>query len=165
MDLSDKLKELRKDKGLTQKQLATATGLSLASIISYENGLRKPNFKALTILEEYFGVSGEYLNGTITKKEYFKKQNVVNNNLDSIYVSMQNFQKMMSCLDSEDQIYVTELFNKFLNYISNIQNIDFENHNELAMINAYTSLNKIGQRELVNRGIEMSEISRYSDED
>lgn len=165
MDLSDKLKELRKDKGLTQKQLATATGLSLSSIISYENGLRKPNFKALTILEEYFGVSGEYLNGTITKKDYLKKQSVVHNNLDSMYVSMKNFQKMMDCLDSKDQIYITELFNELLNYISNKQNIDFENHTELAMLNAYASLNRIGQRELANRGIEMSEISRYSNED
>ena len=82
-----------------------------------------------------------------------------------MYVSMKNFQKMMDCLDSKDQIYITELFNELLNYISNKQNIDFENHTELAMLNAYASLNRIGQRELANRGIEMSEISRYSNED
>lgn len=119
MDLSENLKELRKDKGLTQKQLATAKGLSLASIISYENGLRKPNFKALTVLEEYFGVSGEFINGTITKKDYLKLQNTVQSNLDDMYISMQSFKEMIESLDSKDQIYVTELFSKILKYISN----------------------------------------------
>lgn len=165
MGLPENLKELRKAKGITQKQLATDTGLSLASIISYENGLRKPNFKALTVLEEYFGVSGEFLNGTITQKKFLENQNVVKKNLDDTYINMQSFNKMMKCLDSKDQIYVTELFNELLNYISNKQNIDFENHTELSMINVYISLNKNGKRELVNRGIEMSEISRYSNKD
>lgn len=55
------LKMLRKEKHLTQKQLAIETGLSLSSIISYENGLRKPNSKAMVTLESFFGVSGEYL--------------------------------------------------------------------------------------------------------
>lgn len=165
MSLSEKLKELRKDKGLTQKQLAAATGLSIASIISYENGLREPNFKALTVLEEYFGVSGEYLNGTISKKDYLKLQKDVQANLDEVYDSMKRFTATMAILDSNQQIYVTELFNEFLSYVSNKQMVDFDNHTELALLSAYIALNEIGKKELVNRGIEMSEISRFSKND
>ena len=161
MGLSERLKELRNSKGLTQKELAEATGLSVASIISYENGLRKPNFKALTVLEEYFGVSGEYLNGTITKEDYLQNQKDVHYNLDSMYVNMQKLNTMIKTLDSNDQIYVTELFNQFLAYISCRENIDFDKHTELGLLNAYSVLNNIGKLELVNRGIEMSEICRY----
>ena len=47
------LKALRKEKNITQKQLATETGLSLSSIVSYENGLREPNSKAMVTLEKF----------------------------------------------------------------------------------------------------------------
>ena len=61
--LSQNLKALRKEKGLTQAQLAKHTGLSMSAIRSYENGLREPNSKAMAALESYFHVTGEYLRG------------------------------------------------------------------------------------------------------
>lgn len=63
MNMADRLKELRKDRGLTQVELATVTGLSSHSINSYESGRRTPNSKAMVALERYFNVSGEYLRG------------------------------------------------------------------------------------------------------
>ncbi len=61
--LSQNIKALRKEKGLTQAQLAKHTGLSMSAIRSYENGLREPNSKAMAALESYFHVTGEYLRG------------------------------------------------------------------------------------------------------
>lgn len=69
MAIKDNIKELRKKDGITQKELALSTGLSLSSIISYENGLREPNSKAMVALENFFGVSGDYLRGNITFEE------------------------------------------------------------------------------------------------
>lgn len=63
MSIATKLKILRKDAGLTQRELAQKIGLPLRSIINYENGLREPNSKAMAALERYFKVSGEYLRG------------------------------------------------------------------------------------------------------
>lgn len=63
MNLANRLKTLRKKQGLTQEELAAATGLSLHSINSYESGRRTPNSKAMVALEKYFNVSGEYLRG------------------------------------------------------------------------------------------------------
>lgn len=62
-EISERLKQLRKEKGLTQAQLAEEVGLSKSAIIQYENKVRKPNFEALTKLEKYFMISPSYLAG------------------------------------------------------------------------------------------------------
>ena len=63
MCMADRLKELRKSRGLTQAELADITGLSFHSINSYESGRRTPKSKAMAVLERYFNVTGEYLRG------------------------------------------------------------------------------------------------------
>lgn len=63
MNIAGRLKELRVSAGVTQKELATSTGIALQSIINYENGRREPNSKAMVALERYFNVTGEYLRG------------------------------------------------------------------------------------------------------
>lgn len=63
MCMADRLKELRKSRGLTQAELADINGLSFHSINSYESGRRTPNSKAMAVLERYFNVTGEYLRG------------------------------------------------------------------------------------------------------
>ncbi len=62
-NIASRIKELRIQKGLTQKELAAEIGLGYGTIIGYENGQRKPSFKAMAALEQYFGVSGAYLRG------------------------------------------------------------------------------------------------------
>lgn len=51
--LAWRIKDLRKHKGLTQKQLASELGISYNSVIDYENGRREPNAKALVRLEQF----------------------------------------------------------------------------------------------------------------
>lgn len=63
MSIAERIKELRTNKAVTQKQLSDYTGISLQSVINYENGRREPNSKAMVALERFFGVSGEYLRG------------------------------------------------------------------------------------------------------
>lgn len=63
MGIAERLKELRISAGVTQKELASSTGIALQSIINYENGRREPNSKAMAALERYFRVSGEFLRG------------------------------------------------------------------------------------------------------
>ena len=50
MSLADNLKELRTNRGMTQKQLAKATGLSIGTIQGYEQGRYEPNIEALESL-------------------------------------------------------------------------------------------------------------------
>lgn len=50
MSLADNLKELRTNRGMTQKQLAKATGLSIGTIQGYEQGRYEPKIEALESL-------------------------------------------------------------------------------------------------------------------
>ena len=58
-----RLRTLVADSGLTQQQLAAATGVSQASISGYLNGRRLPGPGELLVLARHFGVSLEYLLG------------------------------------------------------------------------------------------------------
>lgn len=63
MTFKDRLKELRKNKKVTQKQVGEAIGSSERVIRNYEIGYREPAFSYLIALADYFGVSLDYLVG------------------------------------------------------------------------------------------------------
>lgn len=63
------LKELRKLKGVTQKQLALDIGASERGIQQYELGERKPTYDMLIALADYFNVSLDYLVGRTDNPE------------------------------------------------------------------------------------------------
>lgn len=63
IDFNQRLKQLRKDKNLTQQQLATIFGLGASSISSYESGDRKPSYTVLRQYASHFHVSADYILG------------------------------------------------------------------------------------------------------
>lgn len=69
------LKELRREKGMTQEQLAEILGVSNRSVSRWENGVNMPDFDLVIELANYFEVSieeflnGERRNDMIDKKE------------------------------------------------------------------------------------------------
>ncbi len=63
MDFADRILNLRKSRGLTQKQLAADAGLSEIGIKSYEGRRRKPAHDAIMSLADFFNVSTDYLLG------------------------------------------------------------------------------------------------------
>ena len=62
MNLGEKLKQLRLEKNLTQKQLADRLGVAI-SISSYESDTRCPTFDTLIKYARIFHVSTDYLLG------------------------------------------------------------------------------------------------------
>lgn len=56
MQFRDKIRQLREEKGLTQKQIADLAGLATVTIQNYELGKREPSFKAIQKLSQVFGV-------------------------------------------------------------------------------------------------------------
>ncbi len=60
---TERLKELRQEKGLSQIQLAKETGISKSAIGFWETGERVPNAQAVVVLAKYFGVTSDYLLG------------------------------------------------------------------------------------------------------
>ncbi|MEW6301624.1 MAG: helix-turn-helix transcriptional regulator [Thermodesulfobacteriota bacterium] len=61
---SERLRQLRHEKGVSQAELGAAVGLSYSSISMYEShGKRYPPIKVLQKLADYFGCSVDYLLG------------------------------------------------------------------------------------------------------
>lgn len=60
MEFKDKLKALRKEKGISQQTLADAIFVSRSAVAKWENGLGYPNEDSLAALQEYFCVEPEH---------------------------------------------------------------------------------------------------------
>ena len=60
-NFGEKLKELRLEKGLTQKQLAQEIGNAQSAIVYWETNKQEPTISALKKLCKYFEVSADYL--------------------------------------------------------------------------------------------------------
>ena len=65
--MKERLKELRIQKGLTQKQVAIAVGVVPTAIANYEAGTREPSIDILKKLCVLFNVSSDYLIGLSDK--------------------------------------------------------------------------------------------------
>lgn len=63
-----RLKELRKQKNITQLKLAMDLGMNQNAISRYETGEREADYKTLIALADYFDVSVDYLIGRTNDK-------------------------------------------------------------------------------------------------
>lgn len=69
--IGDKIKYLREDRGLTQKQFAEEIGLNVNTLASYEANLREPRLETIDKLCDYFDVSSDFL---LERSPYIKNQ-------------------------------------------------------------------------------------------
>ena len=61
--MNERLRQLRLEKGLTQKQLAEAVGLTKNALGNYESGRREPSIDLIKKFCTLFGVTSDYLLG------------------------------------------------------------------------------------------------------
>ncbi|SEJ82275.1 DNA-binding transcriptional regulator, XRE-family HTH domain [Propionispira arboris] len=66
---ADRLKLLRNNKKLTQKEIAKILNINERSYQNYEINASTPNFKLLLFIADYFDVSIDYLVGKSEIKE------------------------------------------------------------------------------------------------
>ena len=55
-DFNKILKNLRKEREITQRELSKETGISLSMITKYEQGINTPSIQNLRILSDFFKV-------------------------------------------------------------------------------------------------------------
>jgi len=60
---SENLRRLRKERNLSQEQLANYLGLSKSSVNMYERGEREPNFETIEAIADLFNVNFDFLLG------------------------------------------------------------------------------------------------------
>ena len=58
-----RIKELRKEQGFTQKQLADKLQVSNSAVCDWERGRTQPDLETLVAIARLFGVSVDYLLG------------------------------------------------------------------------------------------------------
>lgn len=59
----ERLKTLRTERRIYQREVAEHLGITLRSYQSYESGESEPNLERLKALADYFGVTTDYLLG------------------------------------------------------------------------------------------------------
>lgn len=74
-----RLKELRKNAGVTQKELATALHVAQNTVCNWENGVRQIDVEYLKKIADYFDVSVSYVLGedSAQNKETLQPENQV----------------------------------------------------------------------------------------
>ena len=80
--LSDRLKELRKKKGLTQKDLAEIIDVNRVTYTNWENGKRTPEPVKIVELATALDTTVDYLLGK-TNVNYFEQANILLNELEN----------------------------------------------------------------------------------
>ena len=60
---SERIRELRQEKGIKQREMADILGVKLRSYQNYEGGDRRPDYEGLVALADYFDVTTDYLLG------------------------------------------------------------------------------------------------------
>ena len=63
MTIGDKIRLLRKEKGLTQQELAKCMKMSDGNLSKYELGRLEPSTDTIKMLADFFNVSTDYLLG------------------------------------------------------------------------------------------------------
>ena len=72
----DNFKLMRKQRGLTQEQIAETLGVSCQAVSKWETNSSYPDISLLPIIADYFGVSVDYLIGHDTSKQIEEINNV-----------------------------------------------------------------------------------------
>ena len=72
---SDILKELRRDRHITQRQMGDLLGISQSSYSDYENGLRNMPLTMLDFLADVLGTSTDYILGRTDIIKPYPKRN------------------------------------------------------------------------------------------
>lgn len=70
MEIHDRIKGLRIQRSLTQKEFARAIGVSVVSIQCWENGSKNPSMSAIISIATTFEVTTDYLLGIARNQDY-----------------------------------------------------------------------------------------------
>lgn len=145
-NIKDRIKELRKEKGLTQEELAKMLGLSAKSnIANYENGANAPSDEVKLKMCEIFGCTMDYLMGKSefkTDKENFDNYMINQNKLTILKTIYEYHQKYVipCCLKEKDIDYIVEL----------LSNVTGQNKKETKeKINSYVNSFDVDKRKKI----------------
>ncbi|WP_270588766.1 helix-turn-helix domain-containing protein [Faecalibacillus intestinalis] len=117
MTVGENIKKIRKEKGLTQKELGKLCGMSEAQIGQYENGLRNPKMETLEKIANALDISYfELLDISETTKESNIQKITLNVEIKNIDEETKKAEKLI------------ELLKEAKSLADDLASIDFEIH-------------------------------------
>ena len=117
MTVGENIKKIRKEKGLTQKELGKLCGMSEAQIGQYENGLRNPKMETLKKIANALDISYfELLDISETTKESNIQKITLNVEIKNIDEETKKAEKLI------------ELLKEAKSLADDLASIDFEIH-------------------------------------
>ncbi|MBS5327540.1 MAG: helix-turn-helix transcriptional regulator [Lachnospiraceae bacterium] len=128
--LSQRLKNLRIEKRITQAELANVLNVSSRTIASYEQGVNEPNITTILALCDYFNVSTDYLLGYSDFKNAY---------------SHDAFQKAINSVENEA---ILDLYQTTINCAENFS--AFSKSNSQSTTSEISSFNTIMIHHLAN---------------
>lgn len=94
-----RLKELREEKGMNQREFAAALGVSPATVGMWESGAREPrSFEQLQRIADYFSVSTDYLLGNVSEPWFYLDNEKALRDINS-YEENPDLDKQLSGID------------------------------------------------------------------
>lgn len=114
---NNKLRELRKNKGLYQKDLAKICNVSPSTIAMYEVGRTQPSPEILSIFSSYFNVSIDYLLDNEGSKTVVRNDEVLKDVADKVNDPLNRalYKKVGELRSDEDKKRVYDIINTFIN--------------------------------------------------
>lgn len=102
--MKNRIRELRKSRGMTMKQLGAVVELAESTISQYETGKRQPDNETLLRLGEFFGVPVDYILGNDMPKS--------EEQMDSFTFAMHNASRDLSEQDKQLLVDMAERLRK-----------------------------------------------------
>lgn len=164
--MAQRIRELRKAKGLTQAQLGEKVNLKETAIRSYENGLREPNSKAMAALERYFGVSGEYLRGESDWDIWISEYDTNSDENGDLSRSLQVLWPVLNRAPAEQRFLAKSILTDVMSIMSGslLQPdgpTDVDRDKVIRVFHAAFLLNANGLAELDKRAGELTQLEQY----
>ena len=140
----NKIRMLRKEKGLTIQELANLVGLSPSAIGMYERGVRKPDLSLAVTLSKLFNKNIEYFYNVGVGRDSCESEILVNLFKDVDVEQITQREKAINEVLTRANGYC-ELCNKFAPFIGN----DGSPYLEISSIEPHNSPNDIDLKNLV----------------
>lgn len=145
--MSNRIKELRLEKGLSQRKLAEETGISQQSLSFYEKGDRRPKIETWQKLADFFDVPVSYLQGLDDSRDV--------NQISFFKISSYD-DALEKCLSKKERDELSDIENKIIKvYIS--RKMDFNTRDELKY-----DLEKIIKKYIDKTDIKSTDLENFA---
>lgn len=116
MLIGEKIKELRKNKKISQEQLGNAVGVSKMAISYFEKGKKAPSRETLEKIADYFDVTTDYLLGRSEDPELNEEEDKI------VSEEGKNILALIESLPEDERKKAWEQLEMYVTYMQNKKN-------------------------------------------